>query len=100
MAHSVPTGWTQAGDTLARTIQRSDFVDALAFVLQIGKLAEAANHHPDIDIRYRTVHLSLTSHDAGNKVTERDFVLAQKINELNEDEIRHTRDELETRFRR
>ena len=100
MAQSVPTGWTQNGDALTRTVQRADFVDALAFVLQTGKLAETADHHPDIDIRYKTVHLNLSTHSAGHKVTEKDFALAQKINELNEDEIRLTRDELQARFRR
>ena len=100
MAPSIPSGWTQAGNALTRTVQRADFVDALAYVQQIGKAAEAANHHPDIDIRYRTVHLSLSSHDAGNIATERDFALAQKINDLNEDEIRLIRDELRSRFGR
>jgi 4a-hydroxytetrahydrobiopterin dehydratase len=100
MATNVPTGWTQASNALTHTIKRADFVDVLALVLQIGKLAEVADHHPDIDIRYRTVHLSLSSHSAGHTVTERDFALAQKINELTEDEIRLTRDELRSRFGR
>jgi len=98
MPQSVPPGWTQADNTLTRTITRADFVDALALVLEIGKLAEAANHHPDIDIRYRTVRLSLSTHDAGHTVTAKDFTLAQKINDLNEEAIRLTGDELRRRF--
>jgi len=98
MPQNLPLGWTQTDNTLTRTIQRADFVEALALVLEIGKLAEAANHHPDIDIRYRTVHLSLSTHDAGNQVTAKDFALAQRINDLNEDAIRLSSDELRRRF--
>jgi 4a-hydroxytetrahydrobiopterin dehydratase len=98
MPQAVPTGWIEKDDALTRTIQRADFVEALALVLQVGRLAEAANHHPDIDIRYRTVHLSLTTHSAGNKVTARDLALSQKINDLSENAIRLTRDELHRQF--
>jgi 4a-hydroxytetrahydrobiopterin dehydratase len=98
MPQAVPAGWTQADNALTRTISRATFVEALALVLEIGKLAEAANHHPDIDLRYRTVHLSLSTHDAGHTVTPKDFALAQRINDLNEDSIRLTRDDLQRRF--
>jgi len=98
MPQSVPSGWTQGHNALTRTIQRADFVEALALVLEIGKLAERANHHPDIDIRYRNVHLSLSSHEAGNIVTDKDLALAREINDLSEDAIRHTKDELRSRF--
>jgi len=84
---------------LSRTIPRADFVEALAFVLEVGKLAEAADHHPDIDIRYKTVHLSLTTHSAGHKVTAKDFALAEKINDLDEQSIRLTKDDLARRLR-
>ncbi len=98
MPQSVPSGWIQADNALTRTIQRADFVEALALVLEIGKLAERANHHPDIDIRYRTVHLSLSTHSAGSTVTDKDFALAREINDLSEDDIRHTKDDLRSRF--
>ena len=52
---------------------------SLAFVNQVGQLAEAAGHHPDIDIRYNRVRLALVTHDAGG-LTAKDFDLAQKIN--------------------
>jgi 4a-hydroxytetrahydrobiopterin dehydratase len=99
MAQAVPAEWTLAKDALTRTIERADFVEALALVLEIGKLAEAADHHPDIDIRYRTVHLSLSTHSAGHKVTDKDFALAQNINDLNEESIRLTKDDLTRRFK-
>lgn len=98
MLPSVPTGWTQANNALTRTIQRADFVEALALVLEIGKLAERANHHPDIDIRYRTVQLSLSTHSAGSTVTDKDFALAREINDLSVDAIRHTTEDLRSRF--
>jgi 4a-hydroxytetrahydrobiopterin dehydratase len=99
MPQAIPSGWTQAGNALTRTLQRADFIEALALVLEIGKLAEAANHHPDIDIRYRTVHLSLSTHDAGHTVTAKDFALAQRINDVNEEAIRLTKDNLHQRFK-
>src|SRR5450755_901640 len=99
MPETVPPGWTQTGNALTRTLARADFVEALALVLEIGKLAEAANHHPDIDIRYRTVHLSLSTHDAGHLVTAKDFALAQRINDLNEDAIRLSTDDLRRRLK-
>jgi len=98
MPHDVPAGWTEANQVLSRTVQRADFVEALAFVIEAGKLAEAANHHPDIDIRWRTVHLQLTSHEAGNVITDKDLALAKKINELDEAVIRLTKDDLLRRF--
>jgi 4a-hydroxytetrahydrobiopterin dehydratase len=99
MSQTVPAGWTQEGNALTRTIQRADFVEALAFVIEVGEKAQAVNHHPDIDIRYRTVKLSLSTHDAGHTVTDKDFALAQTINNLNEDSIRLTKEDLQRRFK-
>ena len=98
MPPTIPTGWSQADDALTRKIARANFIEALALVIEIGKLAEAADHHPDIDIRYRTVHLSLSTHSAGNALTAKDFAVAQQINDLTEDAIRLTGDELRRRF--
>jgi 4a-hydroxytetrahydrobiopterin dehydratase len=99
MAQTVPSGWTQTGNALTRTIPRADFVDALALMVEIGRRAEAANHHPDMGVRgYRTVHLSLTTHSAGNTVTNKDFELAQEINDLSEESIRLTYIDLRRRF--
>jgi 4a-hydroxytetrahydrobiopterin dehydratase len=99
MPPSVPQGWTLENNALTRTFQRADFVEALALVQETGRLAETANHHPDIDIRYGTVRFSISTHSAGHKVTAKDFDLAQKINDLREDEIRHTADRLREQFR-
>jgi 4a-hydroxytetrahydrobiopterin dehydratase len=71
-------GWQRRGDELTRRFEFADFEGSLAFVNRVGELAEAMNHHPDIDIRYAAVTLSLTTHDAGG-LTERDFAFAEKI---------------------
>jgi 4a-hydroxytetrahydrobiopterin dehydratase len=71
-------GWERAGSELRRTYRFRDFREALAFVNRVGGLAEAAGHHPDIDIRYNTVTLALTTHDAGG-LTTKDFELARTI---------------------
>lgn len=100
MPQAIPSGWTQTSNALTRTIQRADFVEALALVFEIGKLAEAANHHPDIKIHhYRQVDLSITTHSAANTVTDKDFALAQRINDVNEEAIRLTNDNLHQRFK-
>jgi 4a-hydroxytetrahydrobiopterin dehydratase len=71
-------GWERVGSEIRRTFRFRDFRQALAFVNRIGELAEAAGHHPDIDIRYNTVTLALTTHDAGG-LTAKDFDLARSI---------------------
>jgi 4a-hydroxytetrahydrobiopterin dehydratase len=71
-------GWERRGDEIRRTWSFADFRGAMAFVDRVADLAEAANHHPDIDIRYSKVTLALTTHDAGG-LTARDFALAEAI---------------------
>ncbi len=72
-------GWKLEGAEIVREFRFADFVEALRFVNAMGEKAEAANHHPDIDIRYNRVKLALISHDAGG-LTERDFRLAEVVN--------------------
>jgi len=73
--------WQVENGELVRTFTFADFRAALAFVNQVGELAETAGHHPDIDIRYNRVHLALVTHDAGG-LTAKDFDLARKINAI------------------
>jgi 4a-hydroxytetrahydrobiopterin dehydratase len=70
--------WALEDGELVRTIQYKDFVEAIAFVNRVAELAEAAGHHPDIDIRYNRVRLALTTHDEGG-ITQKDIDLAVKI---------------------
>jgi 4a-hydroxytetrahydrobiopterin dehydratase len=74
-------GWQIEAGELVRTFQFKDFRTALHFVNQVGEAAEAAGHHPDIDIRYNRVLLSLVTHDAGG-LTARDFDLASRAEKL------------------
>ena len=74
-------GWKHEGDSIRKTFQLSSFPMAIGFVTHVGFLAEAAGHHPDIDIRWRNVTLALTTHDAGG-LTAKDFDLAAQIDEI------------------
>ena len=71
-------GWERADAEIRRSYRFADFRQALAFVNRVGELAERAGHHPDIDIRYNTVTLALTTHDAGG-LSSKDFDLARAI---------------------
>jgi 4a-hydroxytetrahydrobiopterin dehydratase len=73
--------WTKKGAVISRTFQFRDFSTAIEFVRALAKLAERAEHHPDIDIRFNKVTLALTTHDEGG-LTEKDFELATKADQL------------------
>ncbi len=70
--------WKLQGGKLVREWTFKDFVEAMAFVNRVADLAEAAGHHPDIDVRYNQVVLGLVSHDAGG-ITQRDAAMASQI---------------------
>jgi len=74
-------GWTRTGDEIRRTFALASFPAAIAFVTHLSFLAEAAGHHPNIDIRYNRVTLALTTHDAGG-LTSNDFDLAAQADEI------------------
>ena len=73
--------WQIEGGELVRTFQFTDFRAAMRFVNGVADLAEEANHHPDIDVRYNRVRLSLVTHDAGG-LTGKDFDLAAAADKL------------------
>ncbi|MEB3336751.1 MAG: 4a-hydroxytetrahydrobiopterin dehydratase [Leptolyngbyaceae bacterium] len=75
------TGWTVVDKHLEVTRKFKDFLEAIAFVNSLVEPAEAAGHHPDIEISYSKVKVVLTTHDAGG-LTEKDFALAKVISEL------------------
>jgi 4a-hydroxytetrahydrobiopterin dehydratase len=70
--------WKLQGGKLVREWTFKDFVEAMKFVNRVAGVAEAAGHHPDIDIRYNRVLLGLVSHDAGG-ITKRDAAMASTI---------------------
>jgi len=73
--------WQAKGDAITRTFKLRDFVRAIDFVNAVAEMAEEVNHHPDIDIRYNRVTISLTTHDAGG-LTRADIELAAGIDDL------------------
>ena len=72
------SGWERAGAEIRKRFERVSFADAIAFVVRIGFLAEAADHHPDLDIRWRTITVCLTTHDSGG-LTNLDLSMAEGI---------------------
>ncbi len=75
-------GWRIEKQRLQRTLTFDTFMDAIEFVGDLAHVAEELNHHPDIDVRWRTVQLSVATHDAGGAVTERDVALARRTQQL------------------
>ena len=75
--------WARDGQSLVKRITRADFRDAIAFVNRVAEIAEAMDHHPDIDIRWRTVTLRASTHSAGG-LTEMDFAFARAVDALGE----------------
>jgi 4a-hydroxytetrahydrobiopterin dehydratase len=73
--------WIRAGEIISRTFVFKDFPAAMKFVNEIAELAEQAQHHPDVNIRWNKVTLALTTHDAGG-LTEKDFELARQCDAL------------------
>ena len=71
-------GWRRSGKAIERTYRFVDFKEAMIFVNRVAWLAERANHHPDVTIRYNEVTLSVWTHSEGG-LTPRDFSLAHSI---------------------
>ncbi|HVK07023.1 MAG TPA: 4a-hydroxytetrahydrobiopterin dehydratase [Armatimonadaceae bacterium] len=76
-------GWEVADGILKKSFEFADFVQSMQFVNRLAEAAEAAHHHPDIDIRYDKVHIALVTHDSGG-ITEKDFALAQEADAVAE----------------
>ena len=74
--------WKEENNTLTRTYKFKDFVAAFAFMSKVALVAERMNHHPTLTNTYNTVHITLTTHDAGNTVTALDRALAEAIDAL------------------
>ena len=74
--------FTEENNKLSATFQFTDFVTAFTFMTEVAFWAEKQNHHPNWSNVYNTVHIDLMSHDAGNTVTARDYILAKKIESL------------------
>jgi 4a-hydroxytetrahydrobiopterin dehydratase len=71
-------GWSRRGDVITKTFQFRKFLDGIEFVRAVAKVADAADHHPDIDIRYTKIICSLSTHSAGG-ITQKDLDMARQI---------------------
>jgi 4a-hydroxytetrahydrobiopterin dehydratase len=74
--------WEVRDGKLTRVFELPSFPEAVAFVGKVAEIAEAQDHHPDIDIRWRTVTLAVNTHDQGGAITAKDHALAAAIDAL------------------
>jgi len=74
-------GWARAGEAIAKEFDRGDFVGSVEFVSALVEPAEAMNHHPDLEISWATVKVTISTHSEGG-LTAADFELAAKIEAL------------------
>ncbi len=74
-------GWSAAGGEIRKTFAFKNFVESIAFVNRLADVAEKAQHHPDIDIRFNKVRIGLTTHDEGG-ISDKDTALAAQIDSL------------------
>jgi 4a-hydroxytetrahydrobiopterin dehydratase len=74
-------GWSREGETIEKTFERGDFVGSVKFVDSLVEPAESMGHHPDLEISWNEVKVSLSTHSEGG-LTENDFELAAKIDAL------------------
>jgi 4a-hydroxytetrahydrobiopterin dehydratase len=74
--------WIESNDKLKRKFEFKDFNEALAFINRLATVCESMNHHPQINWVYNKIELTLSTHDAGDKITELDHQLANKIDNI------------------
>ena len=82
IADQSPEGWYVEQGKLTSRREFPSFLAGIAFVQRVAELAEELDHHPDIDIRWRTVVLAVNTHDAGGAITGKDVELARRVQEL------------------
>ncbi|MFF8593696.1 4a-hydroxytetrahydrobiopterin dehydratase [Streptomyces sp. NPDC015220] len=75
-------GWSLDGDRLTRSFRLGSHFAATAMVVHIAQVQEELNHHSDLTLGYNTVSLSVNTHSAGGAVTEKDFELARRVQDL------------------
>lgn len=74
--------WKEENNKLIKEFKFKDFIEAWSFMTKVALIAEKMNHHPEWENVYNRVQISLTTHDVGNKITEKDRKLAEKIDAL------------------
>ena len=76
------SGWSFESNSIQKQFQSKDFIEALSFVNTVGMEAEKMDHHPNWSNVYNQVKIELSTHDAGNTVTDKDRKLAEQIDKL------------------
>ncbi len=74
--------WADIDGKLTKSFTFGSFLDGIAFVGQVAVVAEELDHHPDIDVRWRTVTLAVNTHDQGGAITAKDHELAARVDAL------------------
>jgi 4a-hydroxytetrahydrobiopterin dehydratase len=72
-------GWQRDGDMLTKTFAFDSYLAGVAFASAVGVISEGLGHHPDMTILWRKVTVAYTTHDAGSKLTDKDFAAAMAI---------------------
>ncbi len=80
-------GWSHKGRFITKTFEFDEFMEGIAFIRRVARVAEAQEHHPDIHVRYTSITLSVQTHSEGG-VTEWDFDLAKTIEKMLNDSRR------------
>jgi 4a-hydroxytetrahydrobiopterin dehydratase len=75
-------GWERDGDRIKKTFKLDSYMAGLAFACAVGTVCEGFDHHPDLVIGWKRVMVSFTTHDAGNKLSAKDFDAAEKVEAL------------------
>lgn len=75
----------QREEAIVFRLKFKKYLDAVEFLRRVAEAAERLNHHPDVELRYVNLTLRLTTHDTGNKVTEKDLRLAEEIQKIVEE---------------
>ena len=76
------SNWKEENNSLKRSFKFKDFIEAWSFMTKVAMTAEKMNHHPEWSNVYNKVEITLTTHDEGNTITDKDRELAKKISEL------------------
>jgi 4a-hydroxytetrahydrobiopterin dehydratase len=75
-------GWSRDGDAITKTFSFASYLAGIAFASAVGVLSEGADHHPDLHISWRKVTVRYNTHDAGNKISQKDIDLAHAIDSI------------------
>ncbi len=75
-------GWERAGDTICKTFRTDSYLAGIALASAIGVISEGLDHHPELTIGWRRVMVSYCTHDAGDRLSHKDFDAAERVDAL------------------